>query len=70
MLSSITPSASIPAPTTLAAIGTAAAAGMGARRYITDSTAVLSITTVGVAVVGGGTIPCPVVSNGTIWQIG
>ncbi len=38
----------------------------GARRFVSDATA----PAFGVAVVGGGTVPAPVFSTGTVWNVG
>lgn len=48
------------------ALPTAAAAGNGARAYITDCT----VTTFGTTAAGGSTNSVPVVSNGTNWTVG
>ena len=51
---------------TVASLGSASAAGAGARRYVTDAT----VTTFATSVVGGGSNKVPVYSNGTSWLIG
>lgn len=51
---------------TVAGLPTAAAAGQGARRMVTDANA----TTFASVVAGGGTNIVPVYSTGTDWRIG
>jgi len=53
-------------PDTVALLPTAAAAGPGGRRFVTDANA----ATFGSAVAGGGANKVPVVSDGTSWKIG
>lgn len=55
---------------TLAGLGSAAAAGAGARGFVTDATLALSSTSLATAVVGGGANMTPVYSNGTSWLFG
>lgn len=50
----------------LSALPTAAAAGVGSRRFITDATA----PTFGSTAVGGGAVPVPVYSDGANWIVG
>jgi hypothetical protein len=55
-------------PTTVAGLPSASSAGVGARRFITDgSTAPAPF---GQVVVGAGSTPSPVYSDGTDWRIG
>lgn len=54
------------AVTTVGALGSAATAGAGARRYVTDAT----VATFASTVVGGGSNKVPVYSDGTNWKIG
>ena len=51
---------------TVSGLGSAATAGAGARRYVTDAT----VTTFASTVVGGGSSKVPVYSDGTNWKIG
>jgi hypothetical protein len=53
-------------PTLVASLPTAAAAGAGARAYVTNST----VNTFGATVVSGGAFAVPVHSNGTNWIVG
>jgi hypothetical protein len=54
------------APTTVAALPSAATAGEGARAFVTDADS----TTFNAAAVGGGSNKVPVFSNGTAWFVG
>lgn len=54
------------APVTLSALGSAAAAGNGARAFITDATSPVF----GNAALGGGAVNIPVYSDGAVWRIG
>lgn len=54
---------------TLAALGTAAAAGAGARRFVTDASTTLTLG-IGTAITGGGANFAPAHSNGTNWIYG
>lgn len=51
---------------TLASLGSAAAAGVGARAVITDGTG----STFNAVAAGGGSTVVPVFSDGTNWRIG
>jgi hypothetical protein len=51
---------------TVATLPTAAAAGVGARAFVTDS----SVTTFGTTVASGGSAKVPVYSDGTNWKVG
>lgn len=55
-----------PPVTTVARLPSAAAAGAGTRRFVTDATATTFMSTVA----GGGANSVPVVSDGTNWKIG
>lgn len=55
-----------PPPVVVAQLPSAASAGAGTRRFVTDATA----TTFMSVVVGGGSNKVPVVSDGTNWRIG
>jgi hypothetical protein len=51
---------------TVATLPSASDQGVGARAFVTDS----SVTTFRTIVVGGGSTPVPVFSDGTNWRVG
>jgi hypothetical protein len=53
-------------PLTVAALPSAATAGVGSRAFVTDA----SVSTFGTTVVGGGSTNVPVYSDGTNWKVG
>ena len=55
---------------TLASLGTAAAAGRGARAIVTDASAAFASATVGTTITGGGANITPAFSDGTNWRFG
>ena len=55
---------------TLASLGTAAAAGVGAKAVVTDASAALASATVGTTITGGGANITTAFSNGTNWIFG
>ena len=55
--------------TTVASLPVANAARKGARHFVTDATATLTVG-IGAVVVGGGANNAPVVCDGTNWRIG
>jgi hypothetical protein len=58
-----------PEVTTVDGLMSAAAAGAGARSFVTDANATLTAG-IGTVVVGGGTNGVPVTCDGTDWRIG
>ena len=58
-----------PVVTTVGALGSAATAGSGAIRFVTDASTTI-ILGLGTTVVGGGANRVPVYSDGTNWIIG
>jgi hypothetical protein len=56
-------------PVTLTTLGTASAAGAGARAFINDSN-VAAATNFGTVAVSGNTNIVPVYSDGTNWRVG
>lgn len=55
---------------TLASLGTAAAAGVGARATVTDASAAFASATVGTTITGGGANITPAFSDGVNWRFG
>lgn len=55
---------------TLASLGTAAAAGVGARATVTDANAAFASATVGTTITGGGANITPAFSDGVNWRFG
>ncbi len=56
-------------PSTVALLPDAAAAGVGARAFVTDANATTTAG-IGATVVGGGANKVPVYSDGALWKIG
>lgn len=55
---------------TLASLGTAALAGVGAKAFVTDASAAFASATVGTNITGGGANPTPAYSDGSNWKFG
>jgi hypothetical protein len=65
----LTAATSLLTPVTVSALPSAATAGIGARAFVTDSTATTTAG-IGATVTGSGSNKVPVYSDGTNWKIG